>query len=114
MIIWHTVFSRFCNEDRQELGDIDTDVIAEDRPRLFEYVIGRFGVEKTARVPSYGTLKDKAVIDGICNALDKIWFAEHSNHLYTLDKVKDIKKEFEKDSEATKKKYLCHDKIAVQ
>ena len=104
-IIWHTVFSRFCNEDRQELGDIDTDVIAEDRPRIFEYVIGRFGIEKTARVPSYGTLKDKAVIDGICNALDKIWFAEHSNHLYTLDKVKGIKKEFEKDSEATKKKY---------
>lgn len=104
-IIWHTVFSRFCNEDRLELGDIDTDVIAEDRPRIFNYVIGRFGNDKTARVPSYGTLKDKAVIDGVCNALDKLWCREHDKHLYDLDKVKSIKKEFETNPEATRQKY---------
>ena len=51
---WHTVFSRFANEDRKEVGDIDVDVIAEDRPKIFEYIINRFGVKKTARVPSYG------------------------------------------------------------
>ena len=27
---WHTVFSRFCNEDRVEVGDIDVDVIESE------------------------------------------------------------------------------------
>lgn len=111
-IIWNTVFSRFANEDRQELGDIDIDVIAEDRPRIFEYIIGRFGTEKTARVPSYGTMADKAVIDGICNALAKIWSGDytgkHNNdpdNPYNLTKVKQIKKEYEANPDKAKSKY---------
>ena len=105
-IIWGTVFSRFANEDRQELGDIDIDVIAEDRPRIFEYIVGRFGIEKTARVPSYGTLADKAVIDGICNALSKLWSAENKgDNPYDLSKTKQIKKEYESDPDKAKKKY---------
>lgn len=105
-LIWNTVFSRFANEDRQELGDIDIDVIAEDRPRIFEYIISRFGTAKTARVPSYGTLADKAAIDGICNALDKIWRKDHEGESpYTLAKAKQIKKEYENDPEKAKKKY---------
>lgn len=105
-IIWGTVFSRFANEDRQELGDIDVDVIAEDRPRIFEYIIGRFGTEKTSRVPSYGTLADKAAIDGICNALSKLWLREHTgNNPYDLSKAKQIKKEYESNPEKAKQKY---------
>lgn len=105
-LVWGTVFSRFCNEDRQELGDIDTDVIAEDRPRIFNYVIGRFGAAKTARVPSYGTLADKATIDGICNALDKIWCKDHdSKSPYTLEMAKQIKKEYEANPDKAKSKY---------
>ena len=105
-VIWGTVFSRFANEDRQELGDIDIDVIAEDRPRIFEYIINRFGTEKTARVPSYGTLADKAAIDGICNALSKLWLKEHTgDNPYDLIKTKQIKKEYENDPEKAKKKY---------
>lgn len=105
-VIWGTVFSRFANEDRQELGDIDIDVIAEDRPRIFEYIIKRFGTEKTARVPSYGTLADKAAIDGICNALSKLWLKENTgDNPYDLIKTKQIKKEYENDPEKAKKKY---------
>ena len=104
-IVWNTVFSRFCNEDRQELGDIDTDVIAEDRPRIFEYVINRFGTQKTARVPSYGTLQDKAAIDGICNALNQLWRKDHDTDLYSLEKAKQIKKEYVAAPEKTKNKY---------
>ena len=48
---WHTVFSRFCNEDRKEVGDIDVDVIDVDRPRIFDYIMNRFGQNKTAFVP---------------------------------------------------------------
>lgn len=105
-IIWGTVFSRFANEDRQELGDIDIDVIAEDRPRIFEYIIGRFGTEKTARVPSYGTLADKAAIDGICNALSKLWSKDNIGaNPYDLTSAKRIKKEYEKNPEKAKQDY---------
>lgn len=106
-IIWGTVFSRFANEDRQELGDIDIDVIAADRPRIFEYIISRFGTDKTARVPSYGTLADKAVIDGVCNALSKIWQKNNTdtNNPYDLKKAKQIKKEYENDPEKAREKY---------
>ena len=43
---WHTVFSRFCNEDRKEIGDIDIDVSPSDRDRVYEYIINRFGQKK--------------------------------------------------------------------
>ena len=33
---WHTVFSRFANEDRQEIGDIDIDCVESDRPAIFK------------------------------------------------------------------------------
>lgn len=105
---WHTVFSRFCNEDRKEVGDIDIDVIASDRPKIFKYIVGRFGVPKTARVPSFGTMADKAVIDGVCNALDKIWHKEHGEKgesPYSLKAAKVIKSQFEADPEKAKKDY---------
>ena len=105
-ITWETVFSRFCNEDRVEVGDIDVDVIASDRPKIFEHIISRFGVTKTARVPSFGTLADKAVIDGICNALDKRWHEKHEGESpYNLKATKRIKAEYEKDADKAKAQY---------
>ena len=66
---WHTVFSRFCNEDRKEIGDIDIDCIEKDRPRIFRYIRDRFGSDKTARVASFGTIQSKGVIDDVGRAL---------------------------------------------
>ena len=43
---WHTVFSRFCNEDRKEIGDIDIDVSPSQRDLVYDYIINRFGQEK--------------------------------------------------------------------
>lgn len=74
---WKTVFSRFANEDRKEVGDIDVDVIESDRPRIFEYIISRFGTEKTAFVPTYGTLRDKACIEEIVRGLRHRWTDAH-------------------------------------
>lgn len=74
---WHTVFSRFCNEDRVEVGDIDVDVIDTDRPKIFEYIIGRFGQSRTARVPSYGTIKARGVVDEVCRAKMYEWNEAH-------------------------------------
>jgi len=105
---WKTVFSRFCNEDRTEIGDIDIDVVESDRPEIFRHIIGRFGKDKTARVASFGTLQAKAVIDEVGRALAKRWEANNpgaENNPYSLKRIASVKDEFDKDPEATKEKH---------
>lgn len=91
---WKTVFSRFCNEHRKEVGDIDVDVIESDRPKIFNYIRNRFSREKTARVPSFGTCAEKATIELIGRAFN-----------YPLDEVKKIKTEFEESEQAARARW---------
>ena len=98
---WHTVFSRFANEDRVEIGDIDVDVVYDDRPQIFQYIIGRFGVQKTARVASYGTLANKAIVDGVCRAL----FKKTKDEKYSIPGAKKIKKEMESNPDKARAAY---------
>lgn len=107
---WNTVFSRFCNEDREEIGDIDIDVIEEDRPKIFEYITGRFGEEYTARVGSYGTIAEAGAIDDIGGALRNIWDIQHAQepslpNPWSLQVIDRIKSEYDSNPEATKKRY---------
>ena len=105
---WHTVFSRFCNEDRQEIGDIDIDCVDSDRPAIFKHITGRFGKEKTARVASFGTIQDKGVADEVGRHLAIQWAKAHPNEKknpWSIEAIKKIKKEFTADPEKTKAKY---------
>lgn len=87
---FHTSFYRFANPDRLEPGDIDIDCIESDRPKIFEYIIKKFGVDKTARVASYGTLQDKAVIDELARAMDTIFKANKVREYYPELTYKEI------------------------
>lgn len=108
---WHTVFSRFCNEDRKEVGDIDVDVVESDRPAIFKYIINRFTEEKTARVPTYTTAKDAAAIEIIGRAFRFKW--EHDNPQtkdlkeckYTVSYIEKVKSEYNISPEMAKAKY---------
>lgn len=104
-VVWGTMFSRFCNEHRKEIGDIDIDVSPDQRALVYQYIIDRFGVENTAYILASGTLQSKGAIDDICRALRHK--AEKANEYcpYTLKVADEIKKEFEQDEEATRKKY---------
>lgn len=105
---WYTVFSRFCNEDRQEIGDIDIDCVDSDRPAIFKHITGRFGKEKTARVASFGTIQDKGVADEVGRHLSLQWAKAHpneKNNPWSIEAIKKIKKEFAADPEKTKAKY---------
>ena len=93
-IVWNTVFSRFCNEHRTEIGDIDVDIAPTQRHLVYEHIIDKFGSDKTAYILAIGTISDKGTIDEIGRALN-----------YPLDDVAAIKKEYEVDQEATKEKY---------
>lgn len=105
---WHTVFSRFCNEDREEIGDIDIDCVESDRPAIFKYIVDRFGEDKTARVASFGTLQDKGVIDEIGRGLANRWKKEHTNESdnpWSLKNIAKIKEEYACNPDKAKKKY---------
>ena len=105
---WRTVFSRFANEDRKEIGDIDIDCVESDRPAIFSYIVERFGVNKTARVASFGTMQAKGVIDDVGRALGIAYTEQHpekTDNPWSLANVAKIKSEFDSDQEKTKNKY---------
>ena len=105
--VWHTVFSRFCNEDRKEIGDIDIDCVESDRPAIFRYITERFGTDRTARVASFGTMQGKGAIDDIGRCLGLRWQKthDHGENPWSLDKVAKIKTEFDSDPGKARKKY---------
>lgn len=96
-IVWNTVFSRFANEDRKEIGDIDLDISPSQRHLVYKHIIDEFGSDKTAYVLAIGTISDKGTIDEIGRALN-----------IPLDEVKEIKSLY---SEYTDKISECNDKI---
>ena len=71
-IEWHTIFSRFCNEYREEVGDIDVDISPTQRVLVYDYIISRFGLDKTAYILSMGTISDKGTIDSLGRALTNL------------------------------------------
>ena len=110
---WHTVFSRFCNEDRTEIGDIDIDCVESDRPAIFRHIISRFGADKTARVASFGTIQAKGAVDEVGRAKMYEWNLRHGRKFdekspdnpYGYKFIDGIKKEMDSDFEAAKAKY---------
>lgn len=98
---WDTMFARFANEYRQEVGDIDVDISPDQRHLVYDYIINRFGKEKTAYILASGTVNDKGCIDEIGRALSY----RDKDSIYTLDKVKQIKQEYSKDPDKARLDY---------
>lgn len=93
-ITWDTIFSRFANEDRKEIGDIDIDISPSQRHLVFEHIIEKFGIDYTGYVLSIGTVAEKGTIDEIGRAL-KI----------PLDEVKKIKDLYESNEKKAREEY---------
>ena len=91
---WGTVFSRFANEDRIEIGDIDIDIAPNQRELVYEHIINGFGKDYTAYVLAIGTISDKGTIDEIGRAFNM-----------PLHSVAIIKSEYEANPEKAKKDY---------
>lgn len=94
-IIYKLDFSRFCNEDRVSLGDIDVDLRAEDRPKVLQRIVDRFGREHVARVLAVVTNDKLGAIDDIGRAFAFKWIKEHGKSTKEL-KIK--KREIQKSS----------------
>ena len=93
-LTWHTIFSRFANESRKEIGDIDLDISPDQRHLVYEHIIEEFGQDKTAYILSIVTISDKGTIDEIGRAL-KI----------PLNEVKAIKTLYDSNPREAREKY---------
>lgn len=70
---------------------IDIDVSGDDRQKVYDYIINRFGVDKTAYILAIGTAADKGAIDDICRGLSRRWEKEN------LIDIKEIKKQISEE-----------------
>ena len=123
-VTYNTVFSRFCNSARVELGDIDCDCIDTDRPKIFEHIINKFGEKYCARVAAYNTIADLSFVDDCGGGLAIMWEREHfpnkfrengrmdkqkykfdTKNPYNPNKLLTIKKEYREDPDGVKEKY---------
>ncbi|MGI5927770.1 MAG: hypothetical protein ACOX8A_11445, partial [Thermacetogeniaceae bacterium] len=107
---WGCVFSRFANEHRKEIGDIDIDVSPDQRELVYNYIIERVGIDKSAFIMTVGTIVDKGTIDEIGRGLHDVWMEKNpgskkEDSPYNLKRIEQIKKEFSVNPEETKKKY---------
>lgn len=101
----HTVFSRFANEYREEVGDIDTDWYEDDRPKIYQHMFDRFGTDKCAYILAMGTLADAAVIDTVGKAFRVLAKQSGKESEYTLAKIAEIKQEWASNKDKTREKY---------
>jgi len=109
-IVWKTVFSRFANEDRVEIGDIDIDVSPSQRDLVYQYIIDRFGLDYTSYILAIGTISEKGTIDEIGRALHFKWMEKNydkkeNDSPYHFSKMMKIKSEYEIDPDSTIEKY---------
>lgn len=125
-VTWNTVFSRFANEDREEVGDIDIDISPDQRDRVYQHIIDSFGENYTAYILAIGTISDKGTIDEIGRALSYRWIDKeyctdkkdfkrrrqlhelHKNNInnpYNLNKIADIKERYEFNADETKQNF---------
>jgi DNA polymerase-3 subunit alpha len=97
---WKTIFSRFANEHRKEIGDIDVDFAPNDREKVYNHMIQRFGENYTDYILAIGTVSDRGTIDEIGRALSK---KNPDDARFSLESLKVLKDEYISYKEPKKK-----------
>ncbi len=66
---YNLIFERFLNPDRITMPDIDIDFDNLKREEVIDYVVNKYGVEKTARIISFNTMLPKQIIRDVGRVL---------------------------------------------
>ena len=64
------LFERFLNPERISMPDFDVDFANEGRDHVINYVVEKYGRERTGQIITFGTLGAKAVIKDVARTLD--------------------------------------------
>jgi DNA polymerase-3 subunit alpha len=69
-IHYDLLFERFLNPDRVSMPDIDIDFDDENRGRVMDYVIDKYGASQVSQIITYGTMAAKSSIRDTARVLD--------------------------------------------
>jgi len=67
---YNLLFERFLNPERISMPDIDVDFCQDQREKVIEYVVNKYGRELVCQIITFGTMKAKAVVRDVGRALD--------------------------------------------
>lgn len=63
-------FSRFINEGRKDLPDIDTDISQARRKEVLDYIVKKYGADRVGQIITFQAMGPKAVVDNVGRVLD--------------------------------------------
>ncbi len=65
------IFERFLNPEREKPPDIDVDFCKENRDRVIEYIMNKYGQDNVAHIITFGTFGARAAIRDVGRILDE-------------------------------------------
>ncbi|MCX8020476.1 MAG: DNA polymerase III subunit alpha, partial [Chitinophagaceae bacterium] len=69
-IKYNLLFERFLNPDRKSMPDIDTDFDDENRQKVIDYIVEKYGKHHVAHIVTYGTMAARMSIKDVARVLD--------------------------------------------
>jgi DNA polymerase-3 subunit alpha len=69
-LAYNLLFERFLNPERPSAPDFDIDIPPERRDEVVAYTIARYGVNRTAKIITFGTLGAKAALKDVGRVLE--------------------------------------------
>lgn len=108
---FHLFFERFINPERISYPDIDVDICMEQRGRVIQYTLQKYGKDNIAQIITFGTMKAKSSIKDVgrvlsiplakVNAIAKLVPEDLNITLEkALEKDQDLRQLYEQDEEA--------------
>ena len=64
------LFERFLNPDKENLPDIDIDFDEEGVTKVLEYLVGKYGEDRVARIATFGMESPRSAIRNVARVLD--------------------------------------------
>lgn len=95
-IPYNLLFSRFYNASRKgSLPDIDTDVPAERRDEVIQYIKDKYGHENVSQMATFGRLQGRSAMKEVMSIEDNLSFAEMNEITEFIPDEADISDELE-------------------
>jgi len=69
-IKYNLIFERFLNPDRISMPDIDIDFCYENRQRVIDYVVEKYGHDHVAQIITFGTMAARAAIRDVGRSMN--------------------------------------------
>ncbi len=91
------IFERFLNPERISMPDADIDFADNDRYRIIEYVVKKYGREAVCQIINFGRMKAKMIVKDVARAME-IPIPE-ANKLSSLVNEKTLEKSIEANGE---------------